>query len=116
MVDEFVYYCQGRYDSSEVRHTETRLSADSESSGVRDAEARLSLRSDGSPMDRQVLDAEIRICAALRLDLAIPSALDFLYCLLRGRTPCTATPCTSHRSRAAHRPPPRRAPPTKVHC
>ena len=29
-----------------------------------------------------VLDAEVRICSALRLDFAIPSSLDFLYCLL----------------------------------
>ena len=28
------------------------------------------------------LEAEVRICSALRLDFAIPTALDFLYCLL----------------------------------
>lgn len=30
-----------------------------------------------------MLDAELRICSALRLDFAIPSALDFLYCGLQ---------------------------------
>jgi len=29
-----------------------------------------------------VLDAEVRICSAVRLDFAIPSSLDFLFCLL----------------------------------
>ena len=31
----------------------------------------------------EVLAAEVRICSALGLDFAIPSALDFLYCLLQ---------------------------------
>jgi len=47
MVDEFVYYASGRYESADV------------------------------------LDAEMRICSAVKLDFAIPSALDFLFCLLQ---------------------------------
>ena len=40
------------------------------------------VRACGSYESADVLEAEVRICSALRLDFAIPSSLDFLYCLL----------------------------------